>query len=307
MTNYFPIFPHFKKLELSDKDEFEAIVNQFEPYSDFNFVSLWSYNTQEDCSICLLHDNLVIKMNDYITLKPFCTFIGQNKVIETISSLLEFTQAQQISPNLKLVPAVNFEKSLSEVQNLFLLTEDRDSYDYIYSLDQLVAAEGGAYKVLRNMLSKFNRSTESFSLNLSNLKEPEIKEDIIHLVYVWGKHKNKTSEEIENELTGIKRLLASAAALDLTCLCLQIDGQLKAFFISEKIDDEYVLAHFRKADPSIPGIFQFIDYENAKSLQQLGCKYLNYEQDLGIPSLRQSKQSLNPVKFLEKYSVAYKE
>jgi hypothetical protein len=63
-----PTFPVFKRLEITDKVDFKKIVLQFEPYSDHNFVSLWSFDTKEDCEISILNENLVIKMNDFLPL-----------------------------------------------------------------------------------------------------------------------------------------------------------------------------------------------------------------------------------------------
>ena len=43
-TFMLPEFPQFKKLELSDKEEVEKFTSKFPPYSDFNFVSMWSWD-----------------------------------------------------------------------------------------------------------------------------------------------------------------------------------------------------------------------------------------------------------------------
>lgn len=39
-----PEFPQFKNLELSDEEEIERHTHKFLPYSDFNFVSMWSWD-----------------------------------------------------------------------------------------------------------------------------------------------------------------------------------------------------------------------------------------------------------------------
>ena len=64
-------FPNFKKLGLEDKPLIESFVKRYLPYSDFNFVSLWSYDTDNSYEISYLNKNLVIKQDDYITNEPF--------------------------------------------------------------------------------------------------------------------------------------------------------------------------------------------------------------------------------------------
>lgn len=55
-----PEFPEFKKLELSDEEKIEKITKKFPPYSDFNFVSMWSWNIYNTVTISQLKKNLVV-------------------------------------------------------------------------------------------------------------------------------------------------------------------------------------------------------------------------------------------------------
>ena len=78
-----PEFPEFKKLELSDKEDVEAFTKKFPPYSDFNFVSMWSWDIKGEMRLSILNGNLVVRFTDYITGDPFYSFLGNNKTNET--------------------------------------------------------------------------------------------------------------------------------------------------------------------------------------------------------------------------------
>ena len=65
-----PQFPEFKSLELSDKKDIESFTKRFPPYSDFNFVSMWSWDIKEEIRISQLNGNLVVRFTDYLTGKP---------------------------------------------------------------------------------------------------------------------------------------------------------------------------------------------------------------------------------------------
>lgn len=69
-------FLEFKKLELLDKKEVEKITSKFPPYSDFNFVSMWSWDVKEELRISKLNNNLVVRFADYFVGNPFFYFLG---------------------------------------------------------------------------------------------------------------------------------------------------------------------------------------------------------------------------------------
>ncbi len=58
--------------------------------------------------------------------------------------------------------------------------------------------------------------------------------------------------------------------------------------------------HFEKSDVSFKGAAQMINYETAKFLEGT-ARYINREQDLGIPGLRQAKRSYVPHVLIEPY------
>ena len=91
-----PEFPQFKPIELSDKQEVEKITSQYPPYSDFNFVSMWSWDIKGEMRLSMLNGNLVVKFNDYITGEPFYSFLGKNKLNETAEILLNLSKEEKL-------------------------------------------------------------------------------------------------------------------------------------------------------------------------------------------------------------------
>ena len=87
-----PEFPQFKKLELSDRKDLEKFTSKFPPYSDFNFVSMWAWDTKGEMQISQLNGNLVVQFTDYINGKPFFSFLGDSLVLDTIKTLLDFSK-----------------------------------------------------------------------------------------------------------------------------------------------------------------------------------------------------------------------
>src|SRR3989338_2938897 len=54
-----PQFPQFKRVEITDREAVEAHTHKYEPYSDFNFTSLWAWDTNGERMISELNGNLV--------------------------------------------------------------------------------------------------------------------------------------------------------------------------------------------------------------------------------------------------------
>jgi hypothetical protein len=85
-------------------------------------------------------------------------------------------------------------------------------------------------------------------------------------------------------------------------MCVFVDGLLRGFTVFEQVTKEYAILSFQKADKSYPGIFEFLNHSIALYLHKRGCMFMNMEQDLGIPGLRQAKRKYDPT-YLKKYSI----
>ena len=80
---------------------------------------------------------------------------------------------------------------------------------------------------------------------------------------------------------------------------LFVEDRLAAFTFGTPINHNTFGIHFEKADIHIDGIYSAINQEFAAHLPEQYL-YLNREEDLGIPGLRQAKLSYHPVLLLEK-------
>jgi len=300
-----PTFPTFKRLELSDKELFYSFTEQFPPFSDFNFVSIFTYDTGET-EFSILNNNLVIKMPDYITSQPFYSFLGKEKTKETIETILKHLRESSQSAVIKLLP----ESSISEYKLLFeakyLLKKDRDSFDYILSVQQMTDLVGSVFHDQRNLIKQMPKEYPNHQIKSLDLCNEKVKAQILDLCQTWAERKQKSNEEAEREMRAVSKLLEHANDLPVKAIGIYDFDHLCAFFIYEAIDKRYLLGHYRKANTLYPGIFTYIDHVLAKMMVSEGFEYLNFEQDMGIESLREAKEAWQPVFFLRKYTLAEK-
>src|SRR4051794_34796057 len=129
IRNRIPIFPRFKRLDIGDQFEIERWVRQFQPYSDFNFVSLYSWNTTDEIEVSLLNDNLVVLFSDYSTAERFFSFMGTNLADETADILLNEAKRRGTCESLKLLPR---ETAMAiSPRPGYVVKESQDNCDYI--------------------------------------------------------------------------------------------------------------------------------------------------------------------------------
>ncbi len=289
-------FPNFVKLDLSLKREIESLTNQFEPYSDFNFTSLFCWDTQNLTEVSELNDNLIIKMPDYSSGKLIYSLLGNKKINESLDALSTATT------HLHLVPEIVI-KNLNPGHD-FDIKEDRDSFDYVYNLSELATLSGNRYKKKRYKANKVASDIGDF-LKTRFIISPssDINNDFKHLLTEWVRTNSQEQRSIQTELVAIDKMLSYINELSLIILEFRHAGKLVGFSINEKIGNEYAICHFEKAIDIHNDIYTFIIHQVAQELLSLRCKYVNWEQDLGIAGLRQSKSSFRPSKFLKKYTV----
>lgn len=296
-----PQFPEFKNIEFSDKHEIEEFTNRFPPYSDFNFASMFSWDIKEEMQISWLNENLVVRFTDYISSKPFYSFIGVNKKYETIDVLLKFIKSKGEIQELRLVPEI----SILDMDNRdFLILEDRDHFDYIIPTKIFSEYDTNKTRDRRNSVKKFlnDFSPKNLQIDISN---KSVKEEIYELFKKWS-YDSIDPLEVQNELLALRRFLENDFHNRHVCTGVYINNILVGFCLTENHGNGYSTIHFCKADKKISqGLYSYMLQINAKSLIEGGHELLNLEQDLGISNIRRWKMSHGVHIFLKKYVIRY--
>lgn len=295
-----PKFPEFKNLEFSDKSDVDKIVRKYPPYSDFNFISMWSWNSKGDIKISNLDGNLAVYFTDYITDEPFYSFIGDTQINETAIKLLELAEENGSLKQLKLIPDI-VAKQITP-GNGITAVEDPGNFDYMYQLEKLCTYNGNKLRSKRNLSIRYKKlylsDTSVKILSPTNLDE---RKEILRLLEIWAH--NKKMDINENEFSAIHKVMDISEPQDLVFVGLFIKDTLTGFIIDEILKDEYVMLHFEKADQNYVGIYSYLMQENAKILYNFGKRTLNYEQDLNLPGLRLAKKAYRPSHYLKKHII----
>lgn len=296
-----PIFPEFTKLDLQHKEELQAIANAFPSYSDFNFVSLFTWDTDGAVLVSTLNDNLVIRFSDYLDNKVFYSFLGTNKVHETVETLLDLVASSSEHNELMLIP----HSTASLITDpKYEVIEDRDNYDYLLLVNDLVEFRTNKYRGKKNLLNRFNREYGHLSSTEEiDLTKPDKRAELEQVLADWQTSRNKGNAEVDNEFIAIKRALEHADTIGIRAFGVYVEGKLVGFTLFEILPKKMAVIHFDKADIRYAGVFEHLKHNFAKHISTMDIVAINYEQDLGIEGLRRAKESYHPIDYLKKYTV----
>ena len=296
-----PKFPEFKKIELSDKKDVEKFTQGFPPYSDFNFVSMWIWNIHDKMMLSQLNGNLVVLFVDYVSKEYFLSFIGINKITETALELINFSREKYQVNFLKLVPE-EIANGISEIA--IEIKPDRDSFDYIYSIAHLASMDSWSKNTSGKTIRKFIKSNLDYTVKHLSTKEI-LKNEYREFFKKWAYNK-KIDEYFDlNEYKAFERLLMLDSE-EIRFLSLYIDNILVGFTVYEILSNDFIVSHFAKFDIKYSyTISDILNWEEAKVLNKKGIKYCNWEQDLGLLSLRKAKEKYKPDFLLKKFIIDY--
>jgi len=298
-----PRFPQFKRLSIEDHEDVEAYTSKFPSYSDYNFSSLWAWDVNENRELSLLDGNLVVKFTDYASGAPFLSFLGATRPERTASTLLEYCESLGIPPILHLVP----ESSVRELDSGYLhVAEDRANFDYIYLARDLSEMTGGAYKKKRHCLNAFEKRYERLSFEVKLVTERSARGLVRAIARAWRSEREGALNErgLDYEMAAIERMIALGKTRPMQLGFVFVEGEATSFRLEELSNRTTSIAHFGKTAVRTKGENEYLSRGMARHMLGLDVTYLNWEQDLGIPTLRASKTSYAPSSFLRKFTVA---
>lgn len=179
---------------------------------------------------------------------------------------------------------------------------DRDTWDYIYLSEDLSTLSGRPYAGQRNHINAF--------LKINTFEYKPITADNCAEVKDFFESTSRASSQDGDHYSRL------AAAEDAVCRevfeswelygfiggAVYCDGRIIGAAVGDVVGDT-LCVHIERADSSIRGAYQLTVREFAAHNRENGIKYINREDDAGIPGLRTAKLSYHPAMMAEKYSV----
>lgn len=181
---------------------------------------------------------------------------------------------------------------------------DRAGWEYIHLVSDLASLDGKKYIKKRNRINQFKKLNQYEYIPITSEVVPRIAQ--FQQEWCDSYRAFSDSESIEQESTGIIRsILANWDRLpQMIGGAIEVMGRIVAYTIAEAVGNTLMI-HFEKASLEYNAAYQIINQEFL--IHEGGpYMYVNREEDMGDPGLRDAKMSYHPSSFLKKFTVRIK-
>lgn len=179
----------------------------------------------------------------------------------------------------------------------YRIIPDRTYWDYLYRTRDLIELPGRKYQQKRNHINRFRQSYRFAYHSL----QPEHFPACRRLFAAWAAEKGD-HPEVEAERLALNEGLDNFSRLKLKGGVLEVEGEIQAFAIGSRLNADTAQVHFEKANPAFSGIYAVINQQFIAN-EWADTQYINREDDMGLPGLRQAKERYHPLRMIEKYIV----
>jgi hypothetical protein len=255
----------------------------FEPYrnicSDYVFSYLYMYKDLYKLTIAVEEETIIIRSD----MEPVHFYMPLGNTDKGIKAVLEYCRLQGIKPLFTKLPQESREVFAA---NGLQVEEDRASFDYIFRNKDFLEFKGKEFRKQRNNLFSYLKAfTPSFDENIKAY---------IDDCKAFTRERHSAPDILKPTLV----ILDQVERFDLKGGVVLNEGAVAAFCLYEEISEDMIQSHVELTGNSHRGTHAYLINEMAK---KIGDRYINKEDDMGLPGLRKFKETFNPCTLLKKY------
>ena len=259
---------------------------------NYTFANLVGWKFLFGTEVCVL-ENAVVLRYTFDGQRAYMVCTSEALSQELIEALLEdskgdFSDGTECGAAMTLI---GLEDSQVPQLSGFLISVEsiRDRYDYIYCRTDLATLHGKHLDGKRNHIRRFRTQHPDFEYRPLM---PEFFDECRRLTEIWQEEKGG-NDTIHAEKQVMETIFSNWDALGMIGGSIFVDGRMVAFAYGSAVTTDTFDVCVEKADRHVEGAFAIINQQFAEHLPEQYV-YLNREEDMGIPGLRQAKLSYHP-------------
>lgn len=306
------------KVKLEDKAILEEYLKGYRyDTSGLSFSSLYMWRDINDFSWEIIGEYMCIVGMSHLELEegiilPFMEFpmtktgsYDVEKLRETVLLAKEKIEDAGYPFSIRLVPKDLVPLLEEAFPGQLEIEDDRPNYDYVYEKESLIELKGRELHKKKNHLNYF---VKNYQFEYKKLTE-DMSDMVMDFIKAFNAKKEIPAHEWEllmMEEKAMQDVFENLQEAGLLAGAIVIDGKIEAVSVGGILNEDTVSVHIEKANTDYRGLYQMINREFCKRMPE-HIKYVNREEDMGLPGLRKAKLSYKPVRLVEKYIVTFKE
>lgn len=298
-------------ISIKDREILEDYLRGFKYCtSGLSYSSLYMWRDINDFTWEVLGDYMVIAGKSHLELEegivlPFLDVPLTNngryepaKLRETIYAARDIFNKKGYPFSIRLIPFHMMEIIVEACPEMKFKT-DRPNFDYLYEKRSLIELKGRTLHKKKNHMNYF---LKNYSYEYKELSS-DMADDAMRFIDEFNAKKDIPAHEMEllkMEEKAMEDVFNNIEQAGYIAGAILIDGKIEALSVGGVMNNNTVGVHIEKANTDFRGLYQIINMEFCRHLHP-SIKFVNREEDMGLPGLRKAKLSYKPIKMIEKY------
>lgn len=293
----------FRDIRIEDRDIVqECIIRNPRMQCDISFEQIYLWRKDYRLQIGFYKDFFICKC--FIDGPCFFFPTGGTDYACVINELKNYCRDSKIDLRFTFV----IEEDCDIIKNLFPgefeFKELRDNFDYIHDISKIASYSGNSLARKRCSCNSFMKK---YRWEYKQLEAGDI-DKCRSFMESWKiKNKDRMDASIAEEYLKIGEAFDNFNRFGFVGGILKAEDKICAYTFGKMIRDDVFDIFYEKADVNVYGSYPMLSREFAKWLKNRypHLKYLNREDDMGLPNLRKSKELYYPDFMLKKCEVTY--
>ena len=288
----------FEKLNLLEKARYDAYLHKMPMQAcEYSFANIFLWGKKKAAEM----DGYLLLQSQFDRKTVYLFPVGEGDLKAALDAIIHDAQMRGIRCCLAALTQRECQLVEQLYPGAFRFYCDRDTYDYVYAIDDLADLRGRKFQKKRNHVNRFEQEHPDaviVPLDESNRVET------FALAQQWYEYRCAAdpTQDLHLEQQALHRAFAFWQQLDMEGAVLMEHGKALAFAMGSRLNQNTFDIHFEKALETTDGAYPAINRGFARLLREKypELRWLNREDDVGIEGLRKAKLSYYPDHMVEK-------
>ena len=253
---------NLQPLKCTDKPIFDKFFSaRYYENAEYTFTNLFMWRDMMNFRWAVEDEVLYMFSSNEEKFSAWQPIGAEGNFQDSITKILRFADENRGERQFKFVVVEKiFADELKRYPHAkFLVTPERESFDYVYLAQDLINLSGRKFHGKKNHLNAFrNEYPNARYLPITEEIIPKSREEL----NVWAalhKRDNPDDPFIGYEQAAIHEIFDHFERFNLKGGAILIDGKVAAFTFGEKLNSDTAVIHVEKADSNFRGIYAAIN------------------------------------------------